>query len=138
MKINRKSWHFKLHTMVDSPIYNQMAYGSGTVTLCSYFWQTVLAILLFASFTGGASIVATSVAYALIIGPATGYILGGSLAVIGFIWIAIAAVFYGITVFYRLGKLLNKTSSSKDSILMAYIRAKKEKFCPIVELEDQR
>ncbi|WEY17811.1 hypothetical protein OJIADAOI_00040 [Pseudomonas phage SPA05] len=135
MKINKNSWHMRLHRKFESPTYLDISSGWKSVTLCSYFWQTVfLVVWLALSSIAFASVIGSSL-YALLLGPATGYILGGTLAIMGFIWIAVAAVFYGVSVFYRLARLMSKRPDKKDGIFLSYLKAKKSKFCPIVEVE---
>lgn len=135
MKINKNSWHMKLHRTFESPVYIDITSGWRTVTLCSYFWQTVFLVVWLSSTAVAFAAVAGSVLYALVLGPLTGYVLGSTLAVMGFVWIGIITVFYGAWVFYRLSRLMSSKSTSKDGIMVAYLKAKKAKFCPVVEVE---
>ncbi|WIC39328.1 hypothetical protein vFB297_1210 [Pseudomonas phage vFB297] len=135
MKINKNSWHMRLHRKFETSIYWNISSDWKTVTLCSYFWQTVLLVVWLASTVVSLAAVIGSVLYSLVLGPITGYVLGGTLAVMGFVWIGIIAVFYGVWVFYRFSRFMSSKSSSKDGILVSYLKAKKAKFCPIVELK---
>ncbi|QAX98093.1 hypothetical protein [Pseudomonas phage PaGz-1] len=135
MKINKNSWHMRLHRALETPVYLNITSGWKITTLCSYFWQTVLLVVWLAATVVSLAAVVGSVLYSLILGPLTGYVLGSTLAVMGFVWIGIIAIFYGVWVFYRLARLMSSESTSKDGILVAYLKAKKSKFCPIVEVE---
>ncbi|ALF51349.1 hypothetical protein K5_027 [Pseudomonas phage K5] len=135
MKIDKNSWHMWLHRTFETPVYSAISSGWHSVTLCSYFWQTVFLVVWLASTVVALAAVVGSVLYSLALGPLTGYVLGGTLAVMGFVWIGIIAVFYGVWVFYRFSRFMSSKSSSKDGILVSYLKAKKAKFCPIVELK---
>ncbi|AZF89735.1 hypothetical protein QE332_gp124 [Pseudomonas phage vB_PaeM_LCK69] len=135
MKIDKNSWHMRLHRTFETPVYSAISSGWQIVTLCSYFWQTVFLVVWLALTVVALAAVAGSVLYSLALGPLTGYVLGGTLAVMGFVWIGIIAVFYGVWVFYRFSRFMSSKSSSKDGILVSYLKAKKAKFCPIVELK---
>ncbi|ALA12129.1 membrane protein [Pseudomonas phage vB_PaeM_MAG1] len=135
MKIDKNSWHMRLHRTFETPVYSAISSGWQIVTLCSYFWQTVLLVVWLAATVVSLAAVVGSVLYALVLGPLTGYVLGSTLAVMGFVWIGIITIFYGVWVFYRLSRLMSSKSTSKDGILVAYLKAKKAKFCPVVEVE---
>lgn len=164
MNINKSSWHFKLLDMLDFKLVRKLCNGDA-VTLCQYFWNVVGAILLGIS-TGsiitflvlGSLFIAATMLSGLVIFFGASWlpiIEAGSflyinhgiglllLALIGaaFIWqTAIDQVKAGLIVpqWLKLHKRegVKPKKEGKPNILFEYVKAKKNKFCPVVRLED--
>lgn len=107
MKISTKSWHMRLARFLQ-PSYKPR-------NLCQHFWM-IVGMTLFGLVAGAAVIVC----------------LPG---------IAAGALLYGI---WEGGKWLRNKLLKRESrppkppgLLVSYLKAKKEKFCPLTELEDE-
>ncbi len=121
MKINKNAWHYKLQRFWRfSPVNN----------LCSYFWSTVLGVLLF---------------------PIVPFLFVTSLffILLPFIWFFFSDIEWlgvAITVgFFEIMALLfswvdyrrEKNIHDKLSVTREYIKAKKQKICPLIEYVEE-
>lgn len=135
MKISTKSWHFRLNQLVNENKAGEiLMFGT---TLCPYFWLTVRSLLSIGMYL--ALLVALFII--LIAAPVAFYWYPSALGGAGLIIWGVAAVMYLLTVFPKqVAEWLNKkypgetTIEKKPNILVEYIKAKKAKFCPIVEV----
>lgn len=150
MKIRTNSWHYRMLYFFD---VHSVKYDYGTVSLCRYFWMVVLwlgiatALFVFASFLAASML---SVVYALLtlitplslpaINADDALTLFGALITIGSIcWIA--TIIVGVIVaqqefqvFSRVGeRIYRKPVDREPGLFMSWLRAKKEKVCPLVE-----
>lgn len=133
MEINEKSWHFRL---VQFTTYhsarNIREYGG---TLCEYFWLVVYAI-----FSNTCKAVAVFFLAWLFIYQPVSYIWApdDSKLLLVFMW-AFFFVLAGIVfaIFFIRDKLRNRNRVHKvkqPNIVVEYIRAKKQKFCPVIKI----
>ena len=112
MEINSDSWHYKFY---------KLGYGAGHVpyrtNLCSYFWRTVL----------GLGIAVFVVLFVL-----------ACLGIVGFVAYHHTAIFFtgigGLVAVFGLIMLNEYWGDAEPGLLRAYLRAKKEKVCPLVEI----
>lgn len=116
MEIKRNSWHYK--------VYNFMCDGRpGTKTnLCAYFWKVVFGL----SVATGLGLIALAILGLIGFGlyyhtAITFMILGGTGAIIGFIPLC-----------YYIG---DKYEESEPGLVRLYLKAKKDKVCPLIEFE---
>ena len=119
MIIKRTSWHYRFNEWMN---YHVESYG---MNLCRYFWKTVGSIL-----------------QSLVI---IGIILGA----IGILTYACITDFWGIMIFLsaagcvvlpilaisHLRKIYPKTEIPTPNILKEYIKAKKNKYCPMIDFQ---
>lgn len=164
MNINKSSWHFKLLDKMDFRVARQLKYEDSNVTLCQYFWNVVGAILkglsigwIIAFLVLGSLFIASSIITGLVIFfganwlPVVEYrgfmfanhgvgLLLSVLIGVSFIWqTAIDQVKAGLIVpnWMKSSKqVVTPKKEVKPNILFEYVKAKKNKFCPIVKLED--
>ena len=158
MKVNKSSWHYKLMKYFKFDIISDLRYGSN-VTLCRYFWNAVGSILmLFGAIALGIATVAIGLCILLVLLSPISYLtqsyfgFGWDFAtelgviMIWMFWVAtplvagFTAVFDGqMKVFpsWMKIKLLPPAASSKPNILVEYVKAKKNKFCPLIELDKE-
>jgi len=164
MNINKSSWHFKLLDMLDFKLVRKLCKG-GTVTLCQYFWNVIGAVLLgivtgsvitflvigglfiastmlngLVIFFGASWLPIIEASSFLYINHGVGLFLA-TLMGIAFIWqTAIDQVNAGLIVphWLKLPKrvVAKPEKEGKPNILFEYVKAKKNKFCPVVRLED--
>lgn len=155
MKINKNSWHFKLHKWVVSPVYQKLKYGEN-VSLCRYFWGTVGCVIA-AIFTLMFSTVVVMAVFSTVTSPLyfllvafTGLdFLGKGYADVGGVFLIISipiSLIIGLIAAFR-GEMEvfpswlkfsseNTRVQRKPSLILNYVKAKKDKICPLVELED--
>src|SRR5690348_12147270 len=111
MKLKRNGWIMTLAYWGDFSPWKE------TANLCNVFWRFILSLFVIVGLTG----LAVYLAYMAYLYPWDAFrvvaiILGLALAV---------TIMCGIEYFF-----------SQKSITGAYIKAKKEKWCPVVEIED--
>lgn len=133
MEINEKSWHFRLVKFTSyQSARNIRDYGG---TLCEYFWLVVFAIFLnIVKATG-----ALFLAWLFIYNPVS-YIWApdDSKLLLVFMWaffFAASGIVFA-SIFIR-DKLQSRTPINKvkqPSIVIEYLRAKKQKFCPVIKI----
>lgn len=164
MNINKNSWHYKLLNKMDFRVARRLKYEDSNVTLCEYFWNVVaagvtfVAIALIITFLVlGSLFIASTMLVGLVIFfgaswlPVVEYgsFIFGNHAVglllsiligIAFAWqTAIDQVKAGLIIpnWMKLSKQkVTPNKETKPNILFEYIKAKKNKFYPIVKLED--
>lgn len=152
MKVKTKSWHYRMN-LWRHPKWKV----ESKKTLCSYFWFTVWNLVFISFFA------VTIIAVFYMVGlnanlefikhgynafsiPYIGHII---VFIIGIVFVAIivALAFSIIGAIYFASFLKNKYSNYRDSqkannqqkqpgLVSSYIKAKKEKFCPIIEFKD--
>lgn len=158
MKVNKSSWHYRLMNYFNFDIISDLRYG-GKVTLCKYFWNVIGSIitLLGAILLSIAGIfVASILLLSVVIAPISyltqayfgfGWDFASELGV-GLIWILWVVIPLGIGVQSVAQKqmkvfpawmkisLPETVPNTKPNILVEYVKAKKNKFCPIIEVSD--
>lgn len=133
MEINEKSWHFRLVKFTTyQSARNIRDYGG---TLCEYFWLVVFAI--FANIFKAAGVLFLT--WLFIYNPVS-YIWApdDSKLLLIFMWVSFF-VLVGIVfaVFFIRDKLRNRNRVHKvkqPNIVIEYLRAKKQKFCPVIKI----
>lgn len=164
MNINRNSWHYKLLSKMDFRVARQLKYEDSNVTLCQYFWNVVAASLAFicatiiiTSVVLGSLFIAFSILVGLAIffgaswlpvvehgsfmfGSHVGGLIFSFLVGTAFVWqTALEQVKAGLIIpdWMKFSKQkVTPKKETKPNILFEYVKAKKNKFCPIVKLED--
>ena len=149
MKVNENSWHYKMVTYNDGP------YTTLPMTVCGYFWAVVWAIVKrVGSILRIVSVVSL---FAFAIGSVFNFIFVGvqdgqgafqlvSLvtgafiiivmtigAVLGFIIFLIAGIHILILHMIACRKYPKKKVDKKPNLVVEYLKAKKNKVCPLVE-----
>ncbi|WPH64704.1 hypothetical protein [Vibrio phage vB_VpaP_SJSY21] len=143
MKLHKDSWHYKLNAKMigEDSIYSRL-------TLCSYFWLTVLSLLLVVAIITAITCVTLmpiSVIWAFGFGglpSALKPFAGGGVAII-----AVLALFSVLClankVFEKCSKVAIKAivgrevKVKKPNIFKEYYIAHKSKVCPILEVVDE-
>ena len=159
MKVNKSSWHYKLMDYFNFDIIDDLRYGDN-VTLCRYFWNVIgsLLVALLVTFVAvGVAGIASLLLMVCIIAPISylsqsyfgfGWDFASEMGVT-MIWITWVLVPLGMGVdavakkqmkifpSWMKIKLLPPAASSKPNILVEYVKAKKNKFCPLIELDKE-
>lgn len=155
MNINKNSWHFKLLDYFDHEVIFDLHYGN-SVSLCKYFWNVIGALLKVLATIGGGvvvTIMAGIVLYAFfgslmyLLLPLTGPLFDYKLYEVGVTILTFAlcvAVVGGIigTVngdMKLVPNYLKRTKIADDkppSLFLSWLKAKKDKVCPLVKLEE--
>lgn len=114
MEIRRKSWHYKVYEFVCDNRPGR------TTNLCTYFWKTMFGLGVATLVIGLALAAIGLIGFGLYFHTAlTFMILGGIGALIGFIPLC----------FY----IGDKYEESEPGLLRLYLKAKKEKVCPLID-----
>ena len=115
MKISRRSWHYRA--------YKGFRYREPT-ELCSYFWTVAFILAIKTVMVVGISLIAIIVGtFATVVA----YQNAGSI----FMWLGIIASVF------MLGYLARRSwKADHPNIAVAYLRAKKDRLCPLIEVED--
>ncbi len=142
MKINKKSLWFQWHKIFETISYKRLERGE-SVNLCVYFWQGVMYLVYIAVVLVTALFCILHI-LAFLSGPYTGYWGPGVTADIGAILTCLLLVMMCImgAVAYSLDMMEVfpkwwKLGESKPNVLVEYLKARKAKFCPMIELEDK-
>lgn len=133
MEINEKSWHFRLVKFTTyQSARNISDYGG---TLCKYFWLVVYAIVVNIFKAAGVMFLV----WLFIYNPVS-YIWApdDSKLLLIFMWVSLF-VLVGIVfaIFFIRDKLRNRNRVHKvkqPNIVIEYLRAKKQKFCPVIKI----
>lgn len=157
MKVNKNSWHYKLMDYWDYKVIDQLLYGNN-VTLCKYFWNVVGAILQsvgFAAMIVVAIVLFLALVFGIVIAPIN-YLLTAYFGVpelmegLGVVTIFIFWVFLplaggveeymrgnikGIPDWMRFSHKEVVKKEKKPNLAWEYIKAKKAKVCPFIQLE---
>ncbi len=111
MEIKQDSWHHKFY---------ELGHGGNPpfrTNLCSYFWRTILGLCMVTICLG------TALLFLIIIGVVFTEATAGAFTVLG-----------GIAAIVGLFHLRNLILKREPGLLRLYLRAKKEKVCPLVEI----
>ena len=142
MKINKKSLWFQWHEIFETSSYKRLERGD-SVNLCIYFWQGVM-YLVYIAVVLVTALVCTLCILAFLSGPYTGYWGPGEVSELGAIltyallvvMCTTGAIAYYLDMMEVFPKWL-KFGESKPNTLVEYLKARKAKFCPMIELEDK-
>ena len=149
--VKADTWHFRLYSFL-LRLFNEDV--PKRVSLCKYFWTTVglglavaflsLAVLFVAFTTIPAIPVLLLAIFDVIEVPEESVV--SAWVIFGVLEILIAIFFgiwYSIKKFVRYRKhkkwlnTLDDNQEKEDSLFVAYVKAKKSKLCPILEIEDK-
>lgn len=126
MKISKSSWHFKFldRYTVAGVDYRHVDYRH--FSLCSYVWTLVFFLAIYATAAGLVLFFAGFVIQQIILSPLAALIffvalIGGVGLAVGFMYLLWMALDYG---------------NRHDGILPAYLKARKDKICPLIEFEE--
>jgi hypothetical protein len=123
MEIRRDSWHYRFYEVS----FNM--WPPERTNLCSYFWRVAYGIVLY---------VALGACVLFILG-ATGYALYNhtvaSLIVAGVTVVLLGLILLGIYVDDELA-LRRSEPGYRPGLIRSYLKAKKEKVCPLVKFVD--
>lgn len=157
MKVNKNSWHYKLMDYWDYKIIDQLLYGNN-VTLCKYFWNTIGAILQSVGFV---LMICTAIAllslcfFGIIVAPIN-YLLtayfgvpelceGLGVVTIFLFWVILPIIagfeeymrgnIKGIPDWMRSTPKEEVVVTKSPNLVWEYLKAKKAKVCPLIQLE---
>ena len=157
MKINPKSWHYRLNNALHMSVVKGLHYGN-TVSWCTYFWSTVGAFLK-ASWFSLLTVVGVAMVLFLtwLVFNAVAFLITGVLGVpvswvdysagVAFIFMSSAvSMFVGIGIVsdgnmkvvpsylkFKVG--IEPKKGKHPSFFYTAYKSWKDKFCPLVELE---
>lgn len=154
MKINRNGLWFKLHKVMETNEYYGLSNGK-KVSLCPYFWKgllglSVCCILVVCSVLALFALVCI---LTFLTGPYTGW--WGYTAMMqaaipmtlaGLFFTVVTSPFWGLPVFPNwikkpVAKVFKKTipeTPKSVNVIKEYYKAHKSKFCPMIELEEDK
>lgn len=157
MKVNKNSWHFKLLKKADSGVVDKLRRGRN-VTLCNYFWAVVFSGLKLLAAGLGITMAAGALV-ALLLMMLSGIItlffaswlpLSSANAHFSFVGLFLTVTFGGLFLIewskqlirdgqivpdYLKFKKSEVVVERKPNLLLDYLKAKKDKVCPLVTLE---
>ena len=123
MKIKRSSWHYRLNEHMHS--------GEVSKSICGYFWQTIFSLSI-----GLFGIGALSVFGFLIFSPILQYVLPISLTPPNYDRVAHIIFYLELLIIGALGFGAIYSKSSFLQVIGAYLKAIKNKVCPLIKFED--
>ena len=158
MKINPKSWHYWLNNKLSMSVVEDLRYGN-TVSWCTYFWSTVGAFLK-ASWFSLLTVVGVAIVLFLtwLVFNAVAFLITGALGV-PVSWVHYPAgmsftlISSAISLFVSLGVVsegnmkvvpsylkfevgIEPKNGKQPSFFYTAYKSWKDKFCPLVELEE--
>ena len=118
MKISTKSWHYRLNSfLINGQLKSQ--------SLCNYFWRTLASVFVVTF------ILLTSLAI---------FVVGPIVAIVTWNVAYLAPTLGGVGMYLFLCILANldefDSRIAKKGLLPSYLKAKKDKVCPLIEFED--
>lgn len=119
MKIKRKSWHYKISNFGAD-------YEKTNDNICRYFWRLIgkCAITVFGTLGGIVLILAYFTSH---------YWISTTIAVL---WACLTVALPILAIWFLREKLGKSPEMPHGSIVVEYIKAKKEKVCPLIEYTD--
>src|SRR5271156_5629635 len=123
MKINKGSWHYKLWAWTWDKLNDSNA--PSHTNLCSYFWRLILApIALLLKWVLLPTVLVGGVAFSLFV------ICRGTIHLLGWYSLLIFPLVAFIVSLFKVGK------TDTAQLVGAYVAAKKQGVCPLIEFED--
>lgn len=138
-KISENSWHFRLLKRVYPKKTKEFLYFKRT-GLCEYFWAVVIHSAIFVVGLAVQLLMIGMFGYVMVVLPILYFVTGEEAGLAIMILEAIVAT-TGVViagVLYYMSNIKEKQKPKQDSLFVAYIKAKKEKFCPMVEFEKEK
>ena len=123
VKVKRSSWHYKISHVGDT-------IESGIDNLCFYFWRLVWKLILVLS----AIIIVPSMCYIVIYTYITShFIISNSIMMI---FIISCATLPPVVIYFIRIKIGEPLKTQGENIVFEFIKAKKNKICPLIEYVD--
>lgn len=135
MIVNRKAWHYRIAKLFWGELQTDGWGGAIEVTnLCRYFWQCVASIFGVVLFTGLISILIISLTV-LFLEFLTEPMWLRMQIIIAVSWV-LSSIFLpiGIIQFFRYKDIDTEISTPK--LVKEFIKAKKNKYCPIIKFKN--
>ena len=132
MNISKRSWHYRYMDWLGFDV-------RGTHSLCIYFWKLVFALTVPPIFMGIATLVALPLHYmGLIDLKLLPQLISGALIVCGVAgWVAVTLFLAWYLSEYAhkrsIARRNSTTAPQQPNVFIAYIKAKKQKVCPIID-----
>lgn len=129
MRVSKKAWHYRFYRFMSDGYFHPK-----TTNLCKYFWRVMWGMLLASLALALATTIVTCISVAIYQHP---------LAALGFaIGVAIALGVI-IMVYYLYCKLDDRRYKNRHKVkelglVRAYLKAKKDKACPIITFEEEK
>lgn len=140
MNVSKNAWHYKVLMVEDQ---QKIQYGTN---LCAYFWMVVVALLMWTAGIAAAVLVISAVGICAWLATYVWYfMIGGAFGIESFEVrnILLSLVVNGIliaawlwSIFVRARSKRKKEVRESSNILVEYVKAKKQRICPIIEFED--
>lgn len=108
MRISKRSWHYNLHDPENPP-----------KNLCTYFWSCVIKLAVLINLAGLLLFLIGWLVYKGLVQTNIGWIL---LPAVGLVWLG-----------ERRWRKRKKRTPKPPGVARSYIRAKKERICPLIE-----
>lgn len=126
MKISKKSWHYKVHHF-----WTDTFWDDPNTTLCYYFWTVVGGLFKGLFIVGAASIIVFGLGFFL-------YLLGKVTWLHPLVMGEVFGVVLGAFLLFRLARYARdaRPIARSDNLVVAYLRARKQRFCPLIEFTD--
>ncbi|MNF89969.1 hypothetical protein D3C85_374750 [compost metagenome] len=134
MHISKNSWHFRFLNKWE-PSKARRIKSEGT-TLCSYFWLIVWELLLVTLVALTALVVCASLCFILLYAPVAAFLFGlPDLVAPATIGLIVWSMTLG-SLAYEWYKRSSKRHAvvKEPGLVRSYVRARKDKFCPIVKV----
>ena len=138
MKINKKSWHYRLINISKEHEWDIKN------NLCGYFRQVVGAIIFFTFLSTIVLFWSGNAIYAVFVTPTDGFLLG-----IAMVWWVLVGIIFGsvsgaidnnhwLQLPIRLPKRVPRVKTHKEpGIVRQWMKAKHDKVCPVLEFTDE-
>ena len=135
MKINKSSWHYRYMKWVDEK--HGGLYGFPPKNLCQYFWMFVWALLKIPLLFVITGLIVGGFLYVLLLGFAWPFYTFEGLLIpqfISFVCVCIAMIGLLSNFIYMRSE---ESPDSVCSLAVNYLKAKKQKVCPIIKYENE-
>lgn len=157
MKVTKKSWHYKLATSVNTDVSYQLKHDY-PVSLCQYFWSVVVAGVgwfimgWFALFLSWAFLTPLATFFVAFTGTDLGisFLAFSSklgLGIFPLFWVLIPLIVGAVEWlngnikfapdWMKLNIQRSPNKEKKPSLIVEWVKAKKAKVCPLVEVSDE-
>ena len=121
IRIRNNSWHYRFYSRFHGTV-------AEPTDLCSYARG-----LLSAMFLEGTYIILMLASLVMLVAILVGSIMSYPTGT-GIVFVSLVAIVGLIFASIKLGPKINKKFLAEDSLTGAYLKAKKEKYCPLVEV----
>jgi hypothetical protein len=122
MDIRRDSWHYRFFYLAHG------GFPLPKTNLCSYFWRTVWGLLIVLFFSAIAALVLVFLGWAFYFHTLTSFSITGTLVAI------VCFLFFWEDVLQPVLQDVLHRKRPEPGLVVAYLKAKKSKVCPIVTI----